>query len=378
MWEMAIAQAMPLLGLPETTHVDTALEMTLGESRFGAKHWTLGFSKKAYYLVKPILPRKFTRLLRRFYNRAEKETPDFEWLIESRISNFQWGIMANLLRVLPSHEFKIKSLWPEGKRYALVLTHDVEASAGQEFVCAVADLEESLGFRSSFNFVPRGYHNDMRLVHDLRRRGFEVGIHGLKHDGKLFNSRASFERSAAEINHYLKLHNAVGFRSPLTLRNPEWMQSLEIEYDLSFFDSDPFEPIPGGTMSIWPFFLGHFVELPYTLVQDYTLTDILKETTPHLWLKKVDFIRENCGMVLLNSHPDYLKNTTRLGIYEKFLQAMKEKKDYWHALPCEVARWWKHRSTSNLLSKVSLQDDTIYITSLDYPNPPISIRLPTV
>ena len=31
------------------------------------------------------------------------------------------------------------------------------------------------------------------------------------------------------------------------------MQALEIEYDLSFFDTDPCEPIPGGTMSIWPF-----------------------------------------------------------------------------------------------------------------------------
>ena len=45
------------------------------------------------------------------------------------------------------------------------------------------------------------------------------------------------------------------------------MRHLEIEYDLSFFDTDPFEPIPGGTMSIWPFFIGHFVELPYTLAR---------------------------------------------------------------------------------------------------------------
>ena len=34
-----------------------------------------------------------------------------------------------------------------------------------------------------------------------------------------------------------------------------------MQYDLSFFDTDPFEPIPVGTMSIWPFMLGNFVEI---------------------------------------------------------------------------------------------------------------------
>ena len=79
---------------------------------------------------------------------------------------------------------------------------------------------------------------------------------------------------------------AVGFRAPLTIRNPEWMQALNIEYDLSFFDTDPFEPIPGGTMSIWPFFTGHFVELPYTLVQDYTLVSVLGEDYPKNMVRK--------------------------------------------------------------------------------------------
>jgi peptidoglycan/xylan/chitin deacetylase (PgdA/CDA1 family) len=266
------------------------------------------------------------------------------------------------LRVVRDQKLRVRSLWPQGSRYALVLTHDVESSVGQGFVRAVADLEESLGFRSSFNFVPEDYRIDMNLMDELRQRGFEVGIHGLKHDGKLFNSRTKFERCAIEINRYLKDLGAVGFRSPLTLRHPEWMQALNIEYDLSFFDTDPFEPIPGGTMSIWPFFLGHFVELPYTLVQDYTLTDILKEETPRLWLEKVDFIRQHYGMALLNSHPDYLKVPSRFNIYSRFLQTMRDKENYWHALPREIAQWWKQRSISQELSEISLHEGKIYIT----------------
>jgi hypothetical protein len=115
-------------------------------------------------------------------------------------------------------------------------------------------------------------------------------------------------------------------------------------------------------MSIWPFFLDHFVELPHTLVQDYTLTDILKEETPRLWLEKVDFIRQHYGMALLNSHPDYLKVPSRFNIYSRFLQTMRDKENYWHALPREIAQWWKQRSISQELSEISLHEGKIYIT----------------
>jgi hypothetical protein len=134
-------------------------------------------------------------------------------------------------------------------------------------------------------------------------------------------------------------------------RHPEWMQDLEVEYDLSFFDTDPYEPIPGGTMNIWPFFIGHFVELPYTLVQDHTLTSILGEKTPQIWLDKVDFIEEYHGMALVNSHPDYLREKNTWDVYLQFLMEMKERGGYWRALPCEVASWWRVRSTEALNNK---------------------------
>ena len=122
------------------------------------------------------------------------------------------------------------------------------------------------------------------------------------------------------------------------------MQALDIEYDLSFFDTDPYEPIPGGTMSIWPFEIGRFVELPYTLVQDYTLTAVLRETTPRIWLEKVDFIEKYWGLALVNSHPDYLRDPANWRLYEEFLQAMRGRAGlYWQGLPREVARWWRAR-----------------------------------
>ena len=96
-------------------------------------------------------------------------------------------------------------------------------------------------------------------------------------------------------------------------------------------------------MSIWPFIIGNFVELPYTLVQDSTLGLVLGENSPRIWLDKVSFIEKYHGMALLNSHPDYLLQPNIWKIYKDFLTNMKEKSNYWHALPRDVARWWRKR-----------------------------------
>jgi hypothetical protein len=66
--------------------------------------------------------------------------------------------------------------WPDGKKFAFVLTHDVESSAGLANCRSLAQLEMELGFRSSFNFVPEGkYRVPAELRDELTARGFEVG-----------------------------------------------------------------------------------------------------------------------------------------------------------------------------------------------------------
>lgn len=346
-WQEAQERALSVLDVSGSNRdIDTVLELTLGEGQFGPDHWSLSRIKRLYYFLKPLLPRSLTRALRKILRKRYTQNHQLSWPIEPRYAQFQFNVLKNLLELTGKSNIEFSPLWPDGKRFALALTHDIETNKGQRFVSRVADLEESLGFRSSFNFVPEGYRVDMNLIKELRQRGFEVGVHGLKHDGKLFNCKKEFLRSAEKINRYLNKFEAVGFRAPLTIRNPEWMQALNIEYDLSFFDTDPFEPIYGGSMSIWPFFIGRFVELPYTLVQDYTLTSVLGETTPKIWLEKIEFIEKYHGMALLNSHPDYLSQKTNWDVYYKFLLAMKNREGFWNALPREIARWWQSRAAN--------------------------------
>ena len=206
---------------------------------------------------------------------------------------------------------------------------------------------------------------------NLRLRGFEIGVHGLKHNGKLFDSKPTFMQNAGRINKYLKEWGATGFRAELTHRQPVWMQALDIDYDLSFFDTAPFEPIPGGTMSLWPFFLGHFVELPYTLAQDYTLTSILGKTSPRLWLEKVDFIEKYHGMALVNTHPDYLKNKAVWDVYTEFLRALKNRENYWHTLPGEVAKWWRSRD----ISSAEINPAGLHFSKVQFDNEQIKIEV---
>jgi hypothetical protein len=41
---------------------------------------------------------------------------------------------------------------------------------------------------------------------------------------------------------------------------------------------------------------------------------------------------------------------------------MRDKENYWHALPREISQWWKQRSISQELSEISLHEGKIYIS----------------
>jgi peptidoglycan/xylan/chitin deacetylase (PgdA/CDA1 family) len=262
--------------------------------------------------------------------------------------------------------------WPENKKFALVLTHDVESEVGLWKCQKLMELERALGFRSSFNFIPEGgYSLPSDLRQELQTNGFEIGVHDLHHDGKLFHSRQEFAKKAVRINHHLREWNAVGFRSGFMFHNLDWLHDLDVDYDSSTFDTDPFEPQPDGVGTIFPFWVPRpqhalrrrfsrnqangngahhgYAELPYTLPQDSTLFRVFGERTADIWLGKLDWIARRGGMALLDIHPDYISfdgETPRQGefpvsLYREFLEyaLTRHGKVFWNALPREVASW---------------------------------------
>jgi hypothetical protein len=282
--------------------------------------------------------------MRRRYARRQMRTEFPRWPIEPVLVERQLAELRRKLERRDGEPMPVLSNWPEGKRFASILTHDVESPAGVANVRRIIELEHRHGFASSWNFVAEWYRIEDGLFDHIRAAGGEIGLHAIRHDCKLFESRDNFEAELPAIHSYLEAWGAVGFRSPATHRNPDWMPELGALYDSSFPDTDPFEPQGGGCCSILPFFLGNLVELPITLLQDHTLWEILRQDTIDLWTDKSDWIIANGGLVNLITHPDYLDTPARLRMYEEFLDYLRRQRDGWHALPREVADWWRTRS----------------------------------
>lgn len=296
----------------------------------------------AYYLVKPVIPRRLQLMLRRAAIRRRMSLYTNIWPIDERAAKIPHGW----------------SEWPAGKRFAVVLTHDVDTAVGQEKCDKLIDLELRLGMRSSFNFVPERYTVSTELRQYLVDNGFEVGVHGLRHDGNLFRSKENFAEEAEQINRYLKEWKSVGFRSPCMYHNLEWIADLDIEYDASTFDTDPFEPQPDGVTTIFPFLVcrasdrKEYIELPYTLPQDFTLFILMEERTIDIWKRKLDWIAQCGGMVLVNTHPDYMcfgdgrpdLEEYASKLYEDLLAYIRTEYEgqYWHALPRDVAKFLRN------------------------------------
>ena len=210
--------------------------------------------------------------------------------------------------------------WPDGKRWALVLTHDVETALGYENIRVLRDVEHASGFRSSWNFVPLRYDVADAVVDDLWENGFEVGVHGLYHDGRDLESRSTLTDRLPSIREWRDRWHAVGFRSPATHRSWELMPLLPFDYDSSSPDTDPYEPRPGGCLSWLPFFNDDLVELPITLPQDHTLFVILGHVDEGVWVEKTAAIREQSGMALLITHPDYMLDEALVDAYRRYLR----------------------------------------------------------
>ncbi len=352
--------------------------------------------RRLYYRLKPVMPYAVRLEFRRWRARRLQDQCRGVWPVDEAAAQKPAGWPG----------------WPGGKRFAFVLTHDVESQAGVSKVRALAEAEMQLGFRSSFNFIPEGgYQVPAELLAWLSANGFEVGVHDLQHDGKLYQSLDGFRNRALRINQYVRQWNAAGFRSAFMFHRLDWLHHLDVAYDASTFDTDPFEPQPDGVGTIFPFWIpappiphsanaslsaggleslgkrrkefdmgeappraegvgateslgrgevvsgtliAHpsrkgYVELPYTLPQDFTLFAVLQSTSPEVWLRKFDWVAGRGGMALLNVHPDYVQFPGEssadwkypLDYYTTLLRHARTSHPdaYWQPLPRDLARW---------------------------------------
>ncbi len=312
-----------------------------------------GIVTSGYYLLRPWLGVSVRKYLQRARLTKRRRQSFPHWPVDTSVDNLLERVLALLVERHGSIPFVW--FWPEGAPGCILLTHDVEAVPGYNFVRTLMGIDSEYGFRSSFQIVPeRRYEVSPELIREIKALGFETNVHDLNHDGKLFKSEEVFFRRAPAIRKYAQEFQARGFRSGALYRNPHWIDRLGFEYDMSFPNAAQLEAQAGGCCTVMPYFIGQTLEIPTTMIQDYSLFHILKQHSIDLWKMQIDLILEKHGLASAIVHPDYILQEKECSVYRKFLEyisRLRDERGVWVPRPEQVNDWWRQRSSMRLVQK---------------------------
>jgi hypothetical protein len=311
--------------------------------------------RNLYYLVRPILAVTIRKELQKVYFHGWDKVSFPSWPVDQTVEDIFEQILIRAMRTRNITRLPFIWFWPERAPSCTILTHDVETLAGVKFCSQLMDLDDSFGVKASFQIVPEErYPIPRSLLEDIRRRGFEVNVHDLNHDGHLFSNREEYLRRTKRIREYANEFGALGFRSAVLYRNVDWFDALDFAYDMSIPNVAHLDPQRGGCCTVFPFLIGKLIELPVTAIQDYSLFHILDDYSIRLWQKQIALIRAQHGMMSFIIHPDYIIRERARRVYMELLRYLAELRsqgETWIALPKEVAAWWRMRGEMTLVNE---------------------------
>jgi len=321
----------------------------------GARQAAARIVRNAYYAVRPLMPIALRRHFQKLHLRGRHRVPFPCWPVDRTVEEILERFLVLSMKAQGVNEIPFIWFWPDGASGCLLMTHDVETTAGRDFCPRLMDINDAFGVKASFLIVPeKRYTVPEDFLQNIRERGFEVGVQDLNHDGHLYSNRDEFLRRAKLINQYAKEYRAQGFRAAVLYRNLDWYSALDFRYDLSVPNAAHLEAQAGGCCTLFPYFIGKLLELPVTTTQDYSLFHILGEYSIDLWKKEIRLIFEKHGLASFIIHPDYIIETEKQGIYKEllgYLSRLRAEENAWIALPMEIDRWWRARSQMKLVSE---------------------------
>jgi hypothetical protein len=302
----------------------------------------------AYYSIRPLLPLGVRKYLHRIHLSDWNEIPFPRWPVDSTVDDLLKTVMALLLESKGLKEIPFIWFWPNGADACSIMTHDVEAEPGKQYISQLMDMDDSFDIPASFQIVPeKRYTVEQELLDSIKTRGFEVNVQDLDHDGRLFQDKNEFTRRAQKINRYAREYNAMGFRSAILYRNQDWYHLLDFEYDMSVPNVAHLDPQRGGCCTVMPYFVGDMLELPVTTTQDHSLFHVLNLHSLELWKQQAEMILNKHGLISFIVHPDYIISERAQKAYKSLLQyltTLRSERNVWFALPGEVNRWWRQRN----------------------------------
>jgi hypothetical protein len=313
----------------------------------------LALLRSMYYTVRPLLPVSVRSHLQRFYLSGWEKIPFPSWPVDCTVERFLERCLALTMKAQNLSAMPFIWFWPRGYDSCAMVTHDVEAHAGRDFCSTLMDLDDSCGVKSAFQVIPeQRYAISEAFLAEIRDRGFEINVHDLNHDGKLFLNERQFMKRVVHINRYGKQFGSAGFRAGVMYRNQRWAHALNFEYDMSVPNAAHLEPQRGGCCTVFPYFIDKLLELPLTTTQDYALFHFLGEYSQKLWHWQIDMIRQRHGLITVLAHPDYITGQRETEVYLellRYLDLLRAEKRLWIAKPREVNDWWRLRSQLRLV-----------------------------
>jgi len=279
--------------------------------------------------------------------------------IPEQIRSRMLGAAASLSRHSPAFP-----LWPidesidiepsdidyAGKRFALVLTHDIDSRTELDLIDGIRMGERTMGVRSSWGFVPDVSWPSDPLVGSLVEDGCQVYWHDLAHDGQMPWLRLDELRARIDAidRSSTWARNVSTFRSGQLLMSPRLFNVVSGRFaiDMSIPDSERGGPYGSvvGCGSVIPFKMGRVLELPMTMPQDYFLERVYglgPRAIFDLWMAKVDHIARVGGVAVLNTHPMWVNPVDpskgdMWSMYRRFIEVVSARPDVLVATPDEV------------------------------------------
>ncbi len=314
--------------------------------------WTSAINR-TYYFMRPMLPVSLRKHLQKMRLNGWNDEVFPRWPVDTSVDSLNQKLLSLALKAQGVSQIPFIWFWPKGFSSAAIMTHDVETLKGKDFCGALMDMDDSFGFKASFQIVPeRRYEVTEEFIDSILSRGFELGVQDLNHDGRLYSSKQEFMKRVSKINSYGRKWGSEGFRGAVLYRRQEWFDALDFSYDMSVPNVAHLDPQHGGCCTVMPYFTGKLVELPVTTTQDYSLIHILKDYSIDLWKQQIEMIMERHGLLSFIIHPDYIIDRREQAIYKSLLfhlAGLRDEGKVWVSTPREVAHWWRQRSKMTLM-----------------------------
>jgi len=276
------------------------------------------------------------------------------WPAEPVVEGIRALVMDAARRVSPA--FQPAPFWPDGKKYAAALTHDVDSDEAWKkgYWREFADIEEAHGLRSSWHVCSIHMLRWERDLEELARRGHEIAWHGPRHDYRIaFMTPAELAATLADGKPLMDRFGIRGFRSPNYLRTTRLYEGLAgtLGYDSSTMDTaaEPLSPTARtGCCTVFPFFRGDLLVIPLTLPDALTIRCLTGDDAGAIsavQLAKLEWIKGVGGLVFAITHPEAWISMRKgsFGAYRKLVERLAADNEAWKALPRSIEEWWRAR-----------------------------------